>query len=129
MRDVVVNYTQWGYRYFLHIEKNILISLESNSFKEIENKGYIELPKIPYQDKFNFLNLFLSENTQYKKQISDLIEKFTESSNFELQNEIKEIQLNLAYKFVFKSEKFQYDYIDRLYGAFNLNEDMDVEFW
>jgi len=118
-----------NYRYYLNsVEKVLIMKTVSCANFEI-SKNWIELPKLTYFEKKNFLDLFSSKQKKlFKKELDKIIIHFKENSNFNLLNEFKEIDLGLAMNFDIESATFLNQAIERLYSNFNLDENILIDF-
>jgi hypothetical protein len=119
------------YKYFFDPVNSKLIrkNLAEIDNEFLNNTLLLELPKLSKESKKNFIIDFAKkQNKNLKKIILDIAENFTELSKFDLHNDLKKIDNNLAVKFYFESGIFLSNSIDKLYSKFNLNENMTIEF-
>lgn len=115
-----------NYYYFFNKKERKLVRKRCEDLSKID-EGYIELPKVSFQEKLTYLNQFLDENKDYKNELSKLMNKFTEYSEFQWEKDLNIVNSDLAMKFYFNSSSFLYQSIQKHYNHFNLNEDLKIE--
>ena len=116
------------YNYFLDEKNNRLICVPSSSSNSI-HESWIELPKLSTQDKKKFILEFAKkQNESLLKFILKIENEFNDSSGFNIENELKEIDFDIAFMYSFESLDFLWDSINELYGPYNLNRNMEVIF-
>ena len=117
-----------SFKYFYDRENKKLIMKNKDLILKTE-KDWIELPKLTTKEKKSFLEKF---GNNLKGAIFDsfmnIVEEFNDYSNFIIDNDIKEIDKNLALEFYFSRVKFLEYHVNRLYSKYGLNEDMKIEF-
>ncbi len=117
------------YRFFFNTTKNVLIMKLANNVNDEMLNNWIELPKLTYFDKKSFLKSFSDRQDElFQKEINKLIKNYKEDSDFNLTNDLKKIDLGIAFKFEMERGSFLHENIDELYKDLNLNEKLSLDF-
>lgn len=117
------------YRYFFDSEKGILIMKRAECVNDGIADNWEELPKLTYKVKKDFLKSFFNKQKKsFEKELDEIINDFSENSNFNLSGKLKKIHPGLAFEFEMKSGSFLHEQIDQLYGYLNLNESLSLDF-
>ncbi len=114
--------------YFVDNLNKLLIRRETINFSK-KHENWIELPKLTTVAKKEFLISFANEQKEDSSQslIMEIIAKFNDTSSFEIHNELRNYDRNLALNFYFQSGTFLNSAINRLYSEFDLSDKMRID--
>lgn len=114
--------------YYFFESKKVLIRQKINQPLGFDIEVLKELPKLSFKKKKKFLMLFIDkQDLEIKNKAHDIINNFTESSSFDLINDFKLINKDLAIAFFFEGGKFLHDQIQKIYSDFDLYCGMEIQ--
>ncbi len=114
------------YKYFVDTVKQKLLRVSVNNTKCLNN-NWEELPKLNFESKKKFIIDFLKKKKE-NYELRGIAEKFDPESKFDIHNELKLVDNDVATDFYFKSGVFLSKSIGELYSKYNLSENMKVDF-
>lgn len=115
------------YVYCVDAPDNKLFRVGVNDIGILRHKSFKELPKLDYKIKKDFLISFAKkQNSRYQEGLFNLIENFTTSSKFNLEKDLRILNIDMAREFYFASAKFINGHVEKLYDKFQLNSGMEI---